>query len=741
MEYLIGCILSILPLFSPSSWNTQDAMDDTPGYYRGDSVYTTSFILNATHPQDSAYTLCFDGVNQEAWVYVNNDSVGYHAGGYTRFSLDITDKVKKGENTVDVRVSNAYNPDIPPLSADFTFFGGIYRRSYLRITSDVRIAQDGICVTTPVVTDKEAILTADVEVINPHHRSYKLKQTLVDADGRQWVLKKGKVKIHNPHLWSPDEPTLYTLVTQVVDKKGRVLDQKQTKVGFRYYRFDPDKGFFLNGKHLKLIGVNRHQDERGYGNALHDWQHERDIRMMKEMGANFLRVSHYPQDRRVMEMCDSLGILCSVEIPVVNAITESEAFTGNSLHMLEEMIRQNRNHPSVIIWAYMNEILLRRPFPSSSERDSIYKQHVVDLAKQLDRRCHELDKERYTMIAFHDNMRLNQSCGLTQVPQIVGLNIYQGWYSGSFNGFEKVLAKVHAAMPDKVLLVTEYGADCDIRLRTASPERFDYTLDYALLFHQHYLQVIRQTDYLAGSAAWNFNDFSSEARGGASPHFNLKGLVTTHRLPKPTYWFYQSELAADEKVRQRAKEQLGASLIMPQSDGMAYLLGSKRVFVDTVAHVVWQPIPADYVTGGHPYIVKTNRGRIPATEPGIAGTELDPIYQTALIDVERIDIPVPNGIYQVVLHWAELQRAGDPQTSVYNLGNDALREDFEGREMSVWLQDSLIVYHLNLTEQYGAYQAHNEYFTVQVSDGCVHIRMDATQGETLINAIQLIEEK
>ena len=180
---------------------------------------------------------------------------------------------------------------------------------------------------------------------------------------------------------------------------------------------------------------------------------------------------------------------------------------------------------------------------------------------------------------------------------------------------------------------------------------------------------------------------------------------------------------------------------MPQSDGMAYLLGSKRVFVDTVAHVVWQPIPADYVTGGHPYIVKTNRGRIPATEPGISGTELDPIYQTALIDVERIDIPVPNGIYQVVLHWAELQRAGDPQTSVYNLGNDALREDFEGREMSVWLQDSLIVSHLNLTEQYGAYQAHDEYFTVQVSDGCVHIRMDATQGETLINAIQLIEEK
>lgn len=738
---LITYIATILPLFAPSTWNANDAMDDSPGYYRGDSVCTTTFRLDSVQPQDSAYTLCFDGVNQEAWVYVNGDSAGCHAGGYTRFDIDVTPYVRKGDNEVRVRVSNAYNPDIPPLSADFTFFGGIYRKSYLKISSDVRIAQDGICITTPVVSDSKATVCAAVEVLNPHHRKYSVKQVLVSPDGRQWKLKKGKLTVSNPQLWSPSCPTLYTLVTQLIDRKGNVLDEVRTKVGFRYYRFDPNTGFYLNGKHLKLIGVNRHQDEKDYGNALHGWQHERDIRMMKEMGANFLRVSHYPQDRRVMEMCDSLGILCSVEIPVVNAITESEAFTGNSLHMLEEMIRQNRNHPSVIIWAYMNEILLRRPFPSSSERDSIYKQHVVDLAKQLDRRCHELDKERYTMIAFHDNMRLNQSCGLTQVPQIVGLNIYQGWYSGSFNGFENVLAKVHAAMPDKVLLVTEYGADCDIRLRTASPERFDYTLDYALLFHQHYLQVIRQTDYLAGSAAWNFNDFSSEARGGASPHFNLKGLVTTHRLPKPTYWFYQSELPADAALRQKAKEQLDASLAMPESKDLAYMLGSKRVFTDTLSHVVWQPIPADYVVGGHPYIVKTNRGRIPATEPGIAGTELDPIYQTALIDVERIDIPVPNGTYQVVLHWAELQRAGDPQTSVYNLGNDAIRENFEGREMSVWLQDSLIVSHLNITEQYGAYQAHNEYFTVQVSDGCVHIRMEATQGETLINAIQLIEEK
>lgn len=738
---LIAYILSVLPLFNPSTWNVRDAMDDVPGYYRGDSVYYASFHLDEVHPEDSAYTLCFDGVNQEAWIYVNGDSVGHHAGGYTRFAFDISDYIQKGSNSVCVRANNAYNPDIPPLSADFTFFGGIYRKAYLKISSDVRIAQDGVCITTPVVTDSKATICAEVEVINPHHRPYCIRQVLVAPDGKQWKLKRSKLTIANPKLWSPESPTLYTLITKVTDKKGKILDEVCSKVGFRYYCFDPDTGFCLNGHHLKLIGTNRHQDEMGYGNALYDWQHERDIRMIKEMGSNFLRVSHYPQDRRVMELCDSLGILCSVEVPLVNAITESEAFTRNSLHMLDEMIRQNRNHPSVIIWAYMNEILLRRPFPSSSERDSIYQQHVVELAKQLENRCRELDQERYTMIAFHDNMRLNHACGLTQVPQIVGLNIYQGWYSGNVNGFEKAVEKAHAEMPDKVLFVTEYGADCDIRLRSASPMRYDYTLDYALYYHQHYLRVIRQTDYIAGSAAWNFNDFSSEVRGGASPHFNLKGLVTTHRLPKPTYWFYQSELAMDTAVRQQAKDNLNASLAIPQSDDRAYMLGSRRVFTDTLRHIVWQPIPTDFITGGYPYQVKTNRGRIPASEAAISGTDLDPIYQTALIGAERIDIPVENGHCYVTLCWAELQQTGDPHTLVYNLGNDAIREDFEGREMSVWLQDSLVVSHLNLTEQYGTYQAHNETFDVLVTDGYVHIRMEATIGKTLINAIQITKNE
>jgi len=182
---------------------------------------------------------------------------------------------------------------------------------------------------------------------------------------------------------------------------------------------------------------------------------------------------------------------------------------------------------------------------------------------------------------------------------------------------------------------------------------------------------------------------------------------------------------------------MNACLAMPESQNIAYLLGSKRLFTDTLTHMVWQPIPANYVTGGYPYIVKTKRGQIPATESGISNTELDPIYQTALVDVECINIPVANGFYQVVLHWAELQQAGDPQTSVYHLGNDAIREDFEERDMSVWLQDSLVIPHLNLTEQYGVYQAHDQTFSVHGTDGYVHIRLDATAGKTLLNAVSV----
>ena len=378
------------------------------------------------------------------------------------------------------------------------------------------------------------------------------------------------------------------------------MDEASTRFGLRYYHFDAQTGFYLNGKPLKLIGTNRHQDESGYGNALEDWQHERDIRLLKEMGGNFLRVSHYPQARRVMDMCDSLGILCSVEIPLVNAITESQDFEDNSMRVLDEMIQQNRNHPCVIVWAYMNEILLRPPFKNHPSRDSLYRQHATELAQRLNSRCKALDPERYTMIAFHDNMKLYNGCAMTAVPDIIGMNIYQGWYSGNFSGLETSLEAQHAATPEKVLLISEYGADCDPRIRSAKPVRFDYSIDHSLRFHQHYLHVIQSTPYIAGGAVWNLNDFQSEGRAGAIPHFNLKGLTTTHREPKATYYYYQSMLHPDAAMREHAKEQMDSLLRMPVATEypICVLLGTDRWFTENTTGQIWQSEQA-YQKGSH----------------------------------------------------------------------------------------------------------------------------------------------
>lgn len=742
---LLSLILSILPLFAPHTWNAADAIDDTPGYQRGEQTYEVRFPLQVS--RDSAYLICFDGVNQEAWVSLNGHELGYHVGGYTRFYYDATRYVVCGENRLTVRVSNAYNADIPPLSADFTFFGGIYRPAYLRIVSRAYIEPDGVVIRTPQVTHESAEIVLSTTVKNACS-AYRIHHTLLSESGEVVAAGEERVKgaacklyVAQPHLWSPKRPELYTLRTQLCDKKGKVLDEVENPVGLRYYHFDPETGFYLNGEPLKLIGTNRHQDEAGYGNALAPWQHERDIRLVKEMGGNFLRVSHYPQDRRIMQLCDSLGILCSVEIPVVNAITENEAFADNCLHMLDEMIAQNRNHPSVIIWAYMNEILLRPPFRDTPERDSLYRVHATELAARLDARCHQLDPERYTMIAFHDNMKLYNACGMTSIPDIVGMNLYQGWYSGGFGGFDKALERQHELMPTKPIIVTEYGADCDTRIRSEKPVRFDYSTDYSLRFHQHYLQTILQTPYVAGANVWNLNDFQSEGRAGAIPHFNLKGLTTTHREPKVTYWYYRSQLHTDAVARAEAVRTIDSLLRMPvaQEWPKCVLLGTDRSFYDTETSLLWQPEQA-YSEGQHGYIggkrfsVTTNHGRLPAADADIAGTHADPVYQTARIGIEAYRFDVPDGDYELTLLFAELEQKGEVAMSAYNLGSKVLDTGFQGRAMAIEVNGETLC--RDWAPEWN--QAENRTVRVHVTEGKgICVRLASSLGETILNAIQL----
>ncbi|MDO7174035.1 glycoside hydrolase family 2 TIM barrel-domain containing protein [Mariniflexile sp. AS56] len=559
----------------PHTWNNIDATDDTPGYYRGIGWYKKSiFIAEEERPKTKTF-IYFEGANQVADLYVNGKRVGQHKGGYTRFHFDISSFLKYGQdNILAVKVDNSHNIDIPPLSADFTFFGGIYRDVFLLKRSAIYFSMDdystsGVYISTPEVSKTIAKVEVKSLIKNEliGNKAVNLVNRIIDKYGQTVATTTKKVKfskneknktvleaftIKNPQLWSPDNPYLYNVITQIEDAKtGEVLDQSIEPLGLRWFNFDPEKGFFLNGEHLKLIGTNRHQDYLKKGNALSDEMHMRDIRLLKEMGGNFLRIAHYPQDPTVLEMCDKLGILASVEIPIVNAITESEAFTENCLVMAEEMVKQNNNHPSLIIWAYMNEVLLRLPFSQKTEkaRYEIYAKNVTQLASKIEAHIRELDSSRYTMIPNHGAISRYKDAGLTAVPMILGWNLYQGWYGGVFKGFDENLDELHELFPNQALIVTEYGADVHPRLHSFESNRFDYTVEYGNKYHEHYLKSIVERPFIVGANIWNLNDFYSESRGYALPRTNLKGITTLNREKKDTWWLYKTYLSKEPVVK------------------------------------------------------------------------------------------------------------------------------------------------------------------------------------------------
>jgi beta-galactosidase len=558
----------------PHSWNITDVTDDEPGYYRGAGWYKKTIYVPAPWQGRSVY-IFFEGANQTAEVYVNGQLAGKHTGGYTAFSFNIGKLLKYGEgltaNEVIVKVDNSHNENIPPLNADFTFFGGIYRDVYLLTADPVHFNKDsdaspGIRITTPKVSEAGADVEVRSEITNSTGESVSLRviSTVFGRDGNEVkeVATKLTVAVNatqeisqqlkdisKPHLWSPGDPYLYRVVSRIYDKSGRLLDELSNPLGFRWFKFDAATGFYLNGKPLKLIGANRHQDYKGMANALPDAIHERDIQLLKDMGANFIRISHYPQDPAVLEACDRLGLLASMEIPVVNRITQTPQFTQNCLNMQREMIRQHFNHPSIIIWAYMNEVLLQPRYKANTPEQEAYFKDVAKIAGQLDSLTRHEDPSRYTMISCHGDFDRYNKAGITKIPQIIGWNLYYGWYAPDLNGFGKFLDRHHTELPDKPLIVTEYGADGDTRLHSFTPERFDKTVEYQVALHKSYLRQIMERPFVAGGAMWCLVDFNSEARIDASPHKNTKGVATDERVPKDIYYYYQANLLKTPVVK------------------------------------------------------------------------------------------------------------------------------------------------------------------------------------------------
>lgn len=547
----------------PHTWNAADSRDETPGYWRGAAWYEKDVAINDDLSGKRVYVR-FEGANQELDLYVNGTHAGNHKGGYTAFTFDISTLVHSGRNSFRIRVDNSHNEAIPPISADYTFFGGIYRDISLLFVPENHL--EGVYISTPEVSAEAASVHIETRLgIFAPGTGLILEHTLIAPDGTQTAVVRKRISkagpnaclsvsadtgIGHPALWDVDSPQLYSVLTRLLDRKGRLIDMQMNSFGVRSFRFDPDQGFFLNGRHLKLIGTNRHQDYRNLGNALPDEMHLRDVRLIKEMGGNFLRIAHYPQDPLVYAECDRLGIVASVEIPVINRIGTDPSFAQNCAGMAREMVYQAFNHPSVVIWAYMNEVLL---VPSLWKEGKISKEDyfrkVRECAAGIDSAIREADPGRPTMIPCDGSPSTYKESGLGEIPDILGFNLYQGWYSGKFSDFGPVLDRIHSIFPDKSLIVSEYGADADARLHSFAPEGFDYTCDYALLFHKHYIPVIMEKEYLSGAAVWNLNDFYSEGRAFAVPHVNCKGLVTLDRIPKDSYWLYRALLGAKPFIR------------------------------------------------------------------------------------------------------------------------------------------------------------------------------------------------
>ncbi|MFT4222673.1 glycoside hydrolase family 2 TIM barrel-domain containing protein [Dysgonomonas sp.] len=550
----------------PHSWNS-DAYT-VKNYYRGVAWYRKALFIPQAE-SDKQFFIRWEGVNHSASVYVNGEFVGQHKGGYTSFTFDITPYCKFGENNIiAVKADNTLN-DVPPVSGDFTIFGGMYRDVWLITTPKQHIdlsnkGSDGIFIETRNVSEKSANYIIRGSVVNEtaSKASVKVASTIKDISGKtvkvltQTISFKGKEQkdfylegtIVDPILWSPENPNLYTVETIVTDTKtNTVLDAVNSYTGFRWFLFDGEKGFFLNGKPYKLRGICRHQDQKPLANALSDEMHRRDMRLIKDMGANFIRISHYPQDPAVIEQCDKMGLLVWEEIPVIDIVPESTGFADVCESVLREMIRQHYNHPSIIMWGYMNEILLVTQRKYKGEELKAATNRALELAKRLEKVLKEEDSSRYSVMAFHGSQSYNDA-GFGNVTDIVGWNLYQGWYSDNVAQFDQFMKKQQELYPDKPKIVSEYGAGSDKRIHSPEPQRFDFSIEYHQLYAEHYLKTIEREPYIAGATYWNFIDFGSAQRDESMPRINNKGLVYADRTPKDVYYLFKAYYRDDIPV-------------------------------------------------------------------------------------------------------------------------------------------------------------------------------------------------
>ncbi|NOU61939.1 glycoside hydrolase family 2 TIM barrel-domain containing protein [Marinifilum caeruleilacunae] len=556
----------------PHTWNAEDAFGDQ-AYYRGTGIYKKKLSIDSAQVSKALF-IQFDGVNAFADLFINDQFVGQHIGGYTAFRFDISNFVHIGENDVKLIVNNELNPNYPPLDGDFTMFGGIYRDAQLIEANKLHIDLDnlsssGVFIRQKNVSEKNADIFITSKIVNKSEfaKVAELRARIMDANNQVVSTYSKKIKIKpndqlaiegklsslkNPKLWSPDQPYLYKIIVELYDEDNQELDSRIEPLGIRWFSVDPDKGFYLNGKALKLVGVNRHQDFFGYGNAVPDEAHLKDMRLIKEMGSNFLRIAHYPQDKMILEECDRLGILCCVEVPLNNKNNVfSDEYWQNSMLRQQEMVRQSFNHPSIVIWAMLNECLLRTKLRPPYDPEDEYLKKTGEFAAAINSLLKEEDEDRLTMIVNSEKPDIHLAAGTGLTPDIIGWNLYHCWYGEEKfdNTLNDFITRMHQQFPAKGLMITEYGAGADPRISCEDPHRWDFSREYQVKVHKHFMETILGREDVMGGEVWNFADFASGVRQDTDPNINSKGLMTHDRIPKDAYHYYHVMLSDKPIVR------------------------------------------------------------------------------------------------------------------------------------------------------------------------------------------------
>lgn len=581
----------------PHTWNAVDGHDGNGSFDRGTYWYAKTF---ATPKQAFGGNRVFVEIlaaGQQATVYVNGTEVVYHEGGYSTFRADVTDLCKEdGENLLVVACSNERKESVYPQSADFTFYGGLYRGVNIISVPDAHFDLEyyggpGIEVT-PTPCDCGGAMFDIVTYTKGIDENFTVLYSICDAEGKEVAggcrpADDTKIKLFVPDAkkWEIDDPYLYT-VTALLQRRNEAFDEVSARVGVRSFSCDPDKGFIINGKETPLRGVSRHQDMLYKGNALSKADHYHDAELIKELGANTIRLAHYQHNQYFYDACDEMGFVVWAEIPFISVMNKDPEAHQNCISQMKELIIQNYNHPSICFWGISNEILIG----GISEQ-------LVENHKELNELVKELDPTRLTTIA-HVSMTPIES-PLHHITDVISYNHYFGWYGGKMEENGPWMDNFHKVHPDLCLGLSEYGCEGIVTYHGPNPACKDYSEEYQALYHEHMAKMLEERPWIWSSHVWNMFDFGCAARdeGGVAGR-NNKGLVTMDRkTKKDSYYIYKAYWnkapmvhICGRRYAQRAGETTEIRVYSNQPTVTLYLNGEKaeeksaeKVFVFTVA--------------------------------------------------------------------------------------------------------------------------------------------------------------